>query len=93
MAAGGLLLLFLFLQAQVVFETLHRAFHHDCGHAEHSCVVTQLAQGQVDSAPEAPLLAGCAEVVSFVLPVEESFAGFPLSNLLPGRAPPGFSQA
>jgi len=89
-AMGAVLLgLFLFLHVLAASETLHHDFHrHDCDHPEQTCVVTTMAHGQVEMPSADVPLPLVSSVVTIVATEKESFVGFPISRLLPGRAPP-----
>lgn len=86
--ASLLACLVLLLDAMAVSPSLHELFHADAGKAEHQCVVTLFAHGQVDSASVevttlAPLTAFAA------CPVVKFSAFSPaIANLPAGRAPP-----
>ena len=86
--AGLMLGLFLFVLAMANFETLHCDVHADAETADHQCVVTLLASGQIDTASCAisvseisfPVLHVAAPKVLDLVSVDYS--------LLPGRGPP-----
>ena len=69
--------------------SLHKFIHHDADSAEHSCVVTMLAAGQVLStgAPDVLPVLACAVfvlvVIEFLRPLFERDLRLPV-----GRAPP-----
>jgi hypothetical protein len=69
---------------------LHRHVHHDADHANHHCVVTILAAGQVDAASDTPSISRPYFVA--IAPMLTPTAVFISVDyqLLPGRAPPLF---
>jgi hypothetical protein len=89
-----LLGIFVFLHVLAASEALHQRFHHhdDCD-PEGSCVVTMLAHGLVEPSVadvSLPLITTCETHVSQTV---EMFVGFPVSRLLPARAPPALVLA
>lgn len=82
---GLFLLLHVLAASPVLHQDLH---HHDCDHPEEQCPVTTLAHGWIDApAAEMPLPLVSAFAIS-VVEIDTVFVGFPVSRLLPGRAPP-----
>ena len=86
---GGLLVaLVLLLNAMAASPALHELIHADAGKADHECVVTLMAHGQVDSAVAA------AAVLVPVGPIDflpQNFTSVPnalVESLPPGRGPP-----
>ncbi len=89
MAGGFMLALFVFLHVLAASSALHRDFHeHDCHHSEESCVVTMLSHGLIEPPVAEIPLPLVSTFETFVSHTVETFVGFPISRLLPGRAPP-----
>jgi hypothetical protein len=81
--------LFLFLHVLAASEVLHQELHrHDCDHPEETCVVTLLSQGLLESPVAEVPIPLVSTFETFVSHTVETFVGFPISRLLPGRAPP-----
>jgi hypothetical protein len=88
MAALLMLCLFLGLQLLSASHSLHQRLHPDTGKAEHHCVVTAIAQGQIDHAPVSIAVLSpniCEQVL--VAPAQVALADAPF-RLLPSRGPP-----
>jgi hypothetical protein len=82
------LLLFVGLQFASVSDQLHDALHADTHHADHTCVVKLLSQGQVD-APDPVVLILPATLSLPLSLVLEPLAFSSVEYLLQfGRAPP-----
>lgn len=92
---GALAGLFLFLTLQVFAscDSLHKALHHDADSPGHSCTITLLAQGQIDSAvPQIICLAFVAALFFFLAPPTKAVFSSVKYLFSPGRAPPFFSS-
>ena len=84
-------LLFLSLLALASSSALHRALHADAQDAHHHCVITMLAQGQMD-APVADISTALPHAcVQGAPPVTIVVPSIVLELLPPGRAPPSAS--
>ncbi|MDB6015614.1 MAG: hypothetical protein JWR19_103 [Pedosphaera sp.] len=73
-------------------ESLHRIFHKDAGHPNHSCVVSLFVKGLINSAEPCLFFAVALRFITRSVPVLESFiasaADYRISS---SRAPPLFS--
>jgi hypothetical protein len=88
--AGSLLLvLFLFVLAMTQFESLHHLVHADSKQPNHSCAVTMLRGGQVDTPLPCDVDAVVSSVVFVVAFTQPSpiFVSFDFT-LLPSCGPP-----
>ena len=83
-----LILLVLLLNALAAAPAVHELIHKDASQANHSCVITLFAHGQIDSAsgdvPVAMPTAGIATTPSIIFSVLSTA----IENLPSGRAPP-----
>jgi hypothetical protein len=90
MGALAALLLFVALHVFAVSGNLHKAIHADASSPAHTCVITLLAQGQVN-APVVPVIWVFAAGLIFLRPLVHSAVLSSLDlRLSPGRAPPRF---
>ncbi len=83
-----MLLLFLSVLASAASPALHELLHADAKDAQHHCVVTSFAHGQVDAPAgggSAPLPTPCFETV---FPVTAWFASPTIEQFPLERAPP-----
>jgi hypothetical protein len=90
-AVSGAFLLGLFVLIHVLAaspDAHHELHEHDCHHAEESCVVTMLSHGLIEPPVAEIPLPLVSTFETFVSHPVETFVGFPISRLLPGRAPP-----
>jgi hypothetical protein len=82
---AGLVLL---LNAMAACPALHELIHKDASSANHQCVVTLFAHGQVDAAATGVLLAAPQVCVADLPSVEISVYRPAIEHLPAGRAPP-----
>jgi len=88
-AALACLALFLTLQLFADSSALHRAIHHDAASPDHQCVITLLAQGQVNAVDPVPMLVAFVAATFFLLPLISSavLSSFEY-RFAPSRGPP-----
>jgi hypothetical protein len=82
------ILLVLLLNLLAASPTLHEKIHADAGHAEHQCVVTLFAHGQVDAANVDVPVCAPLHFVTTVTFADLSVFSPAIENLPAGRAPP-----
>jgi hypothetical protein len=80
--------LVLLLNAMAASPSLHQWFHANAGKAEHQCVVTLFAHGQVDSASVAVPVVVPVAWIQTVSTVEFSVFSPAIENLPAERGPP-----
>lgn len=78
----------LLLNAMAASPSLHKWAHADAGKAEHQCVVTLFAHGQVDSAAVAAPVVASAAWIQTVPSVEFSGYSPAIADLPAERGPP-----
>lgn len=90
-AAIVCLALFLTLQVFAASNSLHKIIHRDAGTPGHQCVLTVIAQGQVNAPAAGPGVAVLVAALLFCLssPIAAVFSSVDY-RLSPSRAPPRF---
>jgi hypothetical protein len=84
-----LLALMFAIGAAAVSEAMHEHVHTDADHADHSCLIAQLAQGQLTASASDSIEASPKPLLLGILPAMDAPAVIGSDfRLLPGRAPP-----
>src|SRR5258706_8991276 len=86
--AGILVVLFVLLAGLAASPALHQAIHPDANSSSHTCAISLLAQGHLESPVGSTFLCLAPASVNYATPIHISVFGIAVELLPPGRAPP-----